>query len=366
MRTEFPSYTFCEGKTGGGQYIQFTCDPNKEAMVTDLLKLIRDITIPTEHRVDISHGGYGRYSRYAVKQLKYAGGGNGYIEVLSIANPPDKRCGFILNEGGGHSHTNFTEWKTEENAIAAWESKFRQASDDTVRALPGFIRMVPCGLLVPWFYAVGDQELIGDFVFPADIQDDPVFRFGKRFIVTDSDDVTTIKTCLGCRVFRRKDDFHPYTERTVRIVFWDDGTRWEEPGGTQRELRPLEDDELWIDAALHEFRRLIAGKLERFSIPFFDGFQFVGRIVQSKRRGPTVQGRYNVAVHIKGRAQPRVGWTSFTPTLKAPDLFSYIEKRLAEHGLIAERIEVKEHNTTQKGKKWPGIFYSRNTEPENA
>ena len=65
--------------------------------------------------------------------------------------------------------------------------------------LEGFKRRVVCNALTPWFYAIGDEELIGDYAFPEGFQDDPVYRLGKRFVVFDHDGVPEIKTCMGAR-----------------------------------------------------------------------------------------------------------------------------------------------------------------------
>ncbi len=170
----FSSYTYSEGKTGGGQLVEFTCPPEAAADVKAFLQQnVRTINPPTTYKTKAGHGAYGMYSRYSIKQHRYAGGGPdeggswGYIEILEIKNPPDGRWGIIINECTSLQGGVFSEWETLKQARAAFtKCQSTLSTENEFPKLPGFKRRVVCGALRPWFYAIGDEELIGDYSFP--------------------------------------------------------------------------------------------------------------------------------------------------------------------------------------------------------
>jgi hypothetical protein len=325
---------------------------------------VRTIDIPTTGRVNVAPGGYGQYTRYDVVQHDYAGGGPGggggcgYIEVLEIKNSPDGRWGIVINERTSHKGGVFTEWETLENARAAFK-EFRSgySTEEEFPKLAGFKRRVACGELTPWFYAIGDEQLIGDYAFPEGLQDDAVYRFGRQFVVLDYDGVPAVKTCMGTRFIKWKRDYHPYNEQQYRLVYWDDGSVWDESkgGGSPR---PVEEGEMWIAEAVQRFRQLLAGKSTEFTINFTDGNKFVGKLVRANRRVPCAEGNYFLVVRFKGKKEPLEGWVNdFKPTKDAPDIVQYITQRYVKRGQEVEHIEVKEHKTKKGGKKWSGVFF---------
>jgi hypothetical protein len=359
----FSSTTFGEGRTGIGQMVEFTCLSDVKEQVVEFLRTnICRIDIPTTGRVNVAHGGYGQYTRYDIKQHKYAGGGSGFIEALEIKNPPDSRWGIVINErvfGGNPSRSVFSEWETLENACDAFEGNWSSRhTAENFPKLSGFKRLVVCGLLTPWFYAVGDEQLVGDYAFPEGLQDDSVYRFGRQFVVFDGDGIPVVKTCMGTRFIRQKRDYHPYDEYQYRLVYWDDGSVWDE-NRNGCSPRPLEEGELWIAEAVQQFCQLLAGKNTEFTINFTDGNKFVGRLVRAKRRVPCAEGDYFVVVHLKGKKKPLQGWTGpFKPTPKTPDIVQYVIQRYAKGGQEVERVDVKECNTEKGGKKWVGVFFN--------
>ncbi|KKT22329.1 MAG: hypothetical protein UW06_C0013G0005 [Parcubacteria group bacterium GW2011_GWE1_43_8] len=366
----FNSYHYGEGKTGDGQHVTFTC-PTDTAIeeVQEILKnKFRDFDIPSAHQVNVGHGAYGMYSRYKIKQHKYAGGGPndggnwGFIEVLEIKNPPDGRCGIVIHECNSCTGAVFTEWATLTDANKAFKKNWLEEKTNVVFPLsPGFKRRVVCGLMTPWFYAVGDQELFGDFTFPEGLQNDPKYKLGQRFIIEDYSGDLILKTCLGCRHYTIKETLHPYTEHCYRIVQWDDGTFWDDKSGSiGRSIRPLRDDELWIDEAIQQFHRLLSGKSKNFTINFTDGSKFVGVLKQTSEQKdlPTAEGRYYVVVHIKGVTKAKKGWVDFKPNLVVSNLFKHITLKFKDQGKDIERIKVEDQVVTRGGKKWSGVFYS--------
>lgn len=356
-----------EAKTGSGQLFTMDCIPEKKEEVKKILE-------ESIYRIDLSftgmvknvpHGGYGMYTRYDVEQHKYAGGHYGYIEVLEINNPPEGRCEFVIHERHcGNSR--FSEWDSLETAKKAFEKHWGSgATEENLSKLSGFKRFVPCGALTPWFYAIGDEALIGDYAFPDGLQDDPVYRFGKKFVVFDGDgNMLSVKTCMGARFIEEKERYyHGEVVHRCRIVYWSDGTTWTDKGmlsGSKHAPRPLEADELWITEAMRQFISLLSGNITEFAIPFFDGTKFTGKLALAKNEKYTKAGNYDAIVHIKGEKSPRKGWIlDFTPSPEMPDIISFITEKLKTQGKTVERIEIKEYRTEKNGKKWAGVFFNK-------
>lgn len=359
---DFGSRTYGEAKIPGGQVVEFCCRwKEAEAVRGFLQENVYSIDIPTTGQVNVPHGGYGVYTRYNVTQHEYAGGGGGYIEVLEIVNPPDNRCGFVIHEYRSYQGRVFTEWKTVEEACAAWEQGCGGGETGEIFAtLPGYKRRVPCGYLRPWFYAVGDELLMGDYAFPEGLQDDPVYRVGDRFVVYDENDKPMIKTCMGTRARKVKREHYPYREYLSRIVYWHDGTLWSDDSSIFysrcRQPRPLRHDELWVDEAMAQFEKLLTGASDTFVIPFTNGRKFVGRIVEDKSHKHCAAGTYSLSVTL-GSGKVVTGAQEFVPTAEDPDIVTYVTKRFAEHHKTVERIEVVKFTKDRGGQEWGGVFF---------
>lgn len=365
------SYAYGEGRTGLGQLVEFTCPLELREQVKEFLeKNVRTIDIPTTGRVNISHGGYGRYTRYDVTQHEYAGGGpeeSGgwcYIEVLEVKNPPDERWGIVVHESASHGGASFTEWETLKDARVAFKRHWGKDTREFFPKLEGFKRRVVCGSLTPWFYAIGNEHLLGDYAFPEGLQDDPVYRFGRQFVVFDEEGIPSVKTCMGTRFFKRKRDYYPYEEKQYRIVYWNDGTVWDESGEQSWWVvkygspRPLEEGELWITEAVEQFHKLIAGSSDKFEVNFTDGNKFVGRVIKAESKSPCAEGHYYLVVHLKGVKDPLQGWVrDFKPTPKAQNVVQFVTQCYAKQGKEVERVEIKQSKTKQGGKKWAGVFF---------
>jgi len=371
MDEKFNCYSHGEGRTGIGQLVEFSYpipdrmgNEERNKITVEIKEFfatrIRDIDIPTTGRVNVGHGGYGQYTRYDITQHKYAGGGypgcGGYIEVLEIKNPPDGRCGIVIYENLSPKGGAFTEWETLEDALNAY-TKYRSATETGFANFSGFKRLVVCGRLTPWFYAIGDEELIGDYAFPEGLQDDPIFRFGRQFVVFDSDGIPAIKICMGTRFFQKKQHYHPYGEIHFRLVYWDDGSIWDESHSSLLP-RPAEESEMWITEAIQQFRSLLAGKSIEFFINFTNGNKFIGKVIKASRYAPCVEGRYTLVVKLKGEKKPMQGFIDFKPTPALPDIMQFVKEGYARKGKEVEHIEVKEQKTEKGGKKWAGVFFS--------
>src|SRR5581483_7216430 len=124
-KRDFNYYQHSEAKTGYGQLVKFTAHPDDVDQVKQNLQLVRTITTPPTHKINVPHGGYGRYSRFDVQHLTltgfnhegkpqraYAGGRGGYIEALQINDAPDGRVQTVLHEYEGAVGAHFVEFAT--------------------------------------------------------------------------------------------------------------------------------------------------------------------------------------------------------------------------------------------------------------
>ena len=365
------SYIYGEGRTANGQMVEFTCrvkDGEAEKIREFLKNNVRTIDIPTTGRVNVSHGGYGQYTRYDIVQHDYVGGGPGdsggwgYIEVLEIKNPPDGRWGIVINENSSWRGSVFTEWKNVKSARNAFTKGW--GSLDRISKFPklaGFKRQVVCNALTPWFYAIGDEELVGDYTFPEGLQDDPVYRFGRKFVVLDSNGIPAIKICIGARFLGEERNDCLY-KNYKRLVYWDDGSMSDEThsdSSGSSNIRPVDEGELWIVEAVQQFKELLAGVGTNFTINFTDGKKFFGNLVMPKRSPPCVEGEYYLVVTIKGEKDVLDGWLEFKPTIETPDIIKYATKKFAKIGKQVERLEVKRIKAKKGGKKWAGVFFDK-------
>jgi len=352
-------YRFGEGRTGIGQAIEFTCPPGAEEEIRSFLqKKVRTINAPVTHRVNVPHGGYGQYTRYNIIQHRYAGGGSGgccgFIEILEIKNPPDGRWGIVIHKYSSRDGSVFTEWEAIENAQAA----FRGSEESSAL---GFKRRVVCGALRPWFYAIGDELLVGDYTFPDGLQDDSVFRFGEKFVVFDYEGVWVIKTCMGTRfIEERRENSESTKTECFRLVYWDDGSVWDERRGG-KSPRPVEEGEEWITEAIQQFKEMLVGNNAGFTINFSDGNKFVGKLARPKNSFPCAEGRYLVVVHFKDGGS-KEGWVEdFAPSKETPDIVQHIIKGFAnaKKSRVVNCVEIKKAVVKKGGKKWLGVFFVR-------
>lgn len=331
-------YTYGETQTVFGELLEFTCHPDdKEEVKKFLAEKVRTVHPALTHRVTVSHGGYGRYTRYNITQHKYAGGGCGYIEALEIKEPPDGRCGNVLHEYNADTGSRFYEFTTLENTCAAWEKFWgRREKDEEIQKAEGFIRKASCGILAPWFYAIGDQHLMGDFVFPEVISEDPEFRFGQKYVLRDWNGLPTVKTCMGVREFSRDTGWGKERQK-FRTVYWDDGTSWDEYSSSNRPRRLMEED-LWIQEAMDKFRALLTGATDSFAIEFMDGGKFVGKYIPKKARSHHRAGLYAARLILKNGKKIE-GRFDFEPTLELPTVEDNIRDQAAKKGTAIKSIK---------------------------
>lgn len=334
--------------------------PGQENSVKNFLKdNIYNICNLSMEAYTVSHGGYGAYTRYDMVQHDYAGGGCSYIEVLEINNAPEDRCKFILNFGGSYDNSYFIEWETLEDAKAAYKCFLGNQFEFSTAApkLHGFKRLITCGALTPWFYAVGEQILMGDYAVPCWIQDDPVYKLGVRCVVYDSQKKPNIKICMGARsITEASGDYYKPYFNSYRVVYFNDGTTWNENHQKDTPPRVIDDNEMWIVEAMDKFYDLLRGEKTEFSIDFINDTKFIGKIVPSKPKYPTEEGSYFFQINLKGKSKAMEGSVRFKPTLEYPNVVDYVLKRYQKNGFEVERWEIINYQCGSKNKKWSGVY----------
>lgn len=379
------SYKFGEGHTGQGQVVHFTAHPDNFEVARESLEHFRTINIPSAHQVNVEHGGYGRYSRYEIDQIDYGGSRYGYYEILDIKDAPDDRVPVVSHGFMGSGMWEgefFAEWEDVDSAKRHWD-KFGRGTLPVLKdfqskdkEIEGLLRVVDVGYLTPWFYATGDIELVGDFAFPEHLNQDPVYRFGRNFLVPEptkygrSEDVIhTIKTCMGTVVRDVPERQYglwgrseiPESVRKYRAVQWHDGSVTEVYPST-RELEipvPLADEDTWVVEAQQEFSRMLGGGALSFTVEFANGGKFVGKYVappDTVKPNPT--GDYLMAVTLDN-GEVVEGWVNnFSPTEETPTIVSYVEHRMLANGKNPIKIDKIKGRTKKVGKKWPGVFHA--------
>ncbi len=361
----FNSYTHGEGQTGIGQHVEFSIpvDVNASTVKSFLVENIRHIRVPFIREVGIGHGGHREYTRYKIVQHDYAAhdgdSGSRFIELLEVSNPPEGRSNIIIHASNTWDGAIFTEWENLDYALQAFKNHIYEITDEEKAAgIKGFKRRVDCGVLTPWFYAIDDQILFGDYAVTNGLQEDPVFQFGRKFVVFDDNDSPKIATCMGARfikedteyAFHRKEKVEPY-----RIVYWDDGTIWNERLSS-KVPQPLESDKLWVMEVIHQFKSLLTGAQTEFSIPFLDGTVFVGKIKPGRPNIHTNEGTYFVSVKLKYIRKRREGQINFNPTTDFPCVEDFITAKFKENGKEVEHVQIKSTRVLKGGKKWSGVF----------
>jgi hypothetical protein len=361
------AYSFAEGVTMNGQPTEFTffCQGGEDqnslpAEIKEFLaqKIRTIVPVYDKGQTAIEHGSFVEYSRFEIVQHCYGGGESGCLEVLEIKNPPDNRCGFIIHSQSYHC-SYFWEWETLADALFAFKT-------DAIgyAGSKGLKREVNCGLLTPWFFAIGNEKLLGDFAFPRGFQDHPVYRAGQKFLVFDEYHSPQVKTCLGARFVQEQSQSYANNTFSYHLVYWDDGTEFKTGHEYANPFVPsprvLRGDELWVVEAIDQFHKLLKGDGAEFSLNFLDGSRFEGRLKPPSGKSFSPAGDYLVNVIFAGKNKSRQGWArDFSPTAEHPNVIDYVRSKLAETGKKVKSVEIVKKIVKAKGKKWKGVFYEK-------
>lgn len=344
-----------EVRTAAGQLLSIRCSPDdREAVQRVLETQVARISLPTSRGVktNVSHGGYGRYSRYDVEQLHYAGAGSSYIEALVIKDAPEGRAQFVLHESRPED-SHFWEFNTRKGLVKTFESWWGSVVSRRGRARD-VIREVRCGSCSPWFYAVGDQEVVGDIVVPsAGILADPYYTNHRRFLVRDTAGLFQMKRVLCVHQCERG-----------RRVTWYDGTYWDEwTGGPSPQ--PMDEGEPWIQEAMDRFRELLAGGRTSFVIPFVDGVKFTGRISGHENRHST-EGTYKARVRVRnaeGEEQILEGAIEHRRTAEVLTVEDTIRLKARINNCEVVEIESCVRELKRGSRGWAGVFTRIDRDP---
>lgn len=365
------AYTHISCPTADGQNVMVECPYDKQEEVRRFFaENIFSVRTPVSHKANVEHGCFEKYSRYDLAKHDYGASMASYIELLEIKDAPDGRASVVINYHGPSFDDFFCEWESLELAKQGFHDFFSSGnSKEKAEKLPGFKRFVPCPLLTPWFYAVGDEELVGDYAMPHGIEDDPVFRLGRPFLVFrkeyESEETKSVKLCLGARHYvKERHDFNGHKEEKVNTVaIFNDGSIWESGQG-QKQPIPLEADSLWQTDIMDQFRRFLSGDSKEVEIAFTDGQKFIGRWGYDKSRMISQAGSFFCKVSLKGVSEQKIGWINdFVPSVEHPNVIAWVEFKFGEKGKIVEAVEVTKFRPPgidEIGeKKWSGIYYKK-------
>jgi hypothetical protein len=360
--------TVCiEVRTAKNELLKLWVLQGQEEAVRQAFAQIDRVQQPDTRRASVHHSAYGWYTRYTITQHDYVGGGHpgagGFMEVLEIQDAPSDRHGVVIHEHNSDGVSWFFEFTTVEKARAAYKQSWSLGRG--VEVMPtrdGFMRSVKCGSLTPWFYAIDNEELYGDFVVPSGVADHPIYRLGRRFVLkeqsrVDFKDYDVIKTCLGCRVLPYKASPRDWTRdgnapKQRHVIYWDDGTEMGiEEGSTGP--RPLDDQEMWIDQAMQEFQKFLQGRSTRFEINLMNGDRFTGKLAPGREYDQA--GTYYAHVtfaegkHIEGTFE-------FTPTQEAPSVRALVLEKFKKE---ISKLKLELRYKGKQNKKWSGVFYGK-------
>ncbi|HOX40707.1 MAG TPA: hypothetical protein PK263_00765 [bacterium] len=361
------SKRWTEVTTGDERVFTLECDEDDLPAIKEALGKVSRLSPASDASMStLRHGAYTRSSRFEIVQHEYAGGGSGgvcgYWEVLEIKNPPDDRHPLVVhwyNTRDGHA---FAEIEDLDSA-ATVKSRFR---DRDWADCPGLVRFVSCLWLDPWFLAVGNQELRGDYAIPCGLEDHPLYTLGRRFLVTereyDGNVTRRVKTCLGAiRISPRPHDGD--SARTTYLVHWSDGSFSEIKEGQISPAVPFTGEIAWIDKVRQSCLDLITNRARQVEVNLTDGTRFVGFLAQQPDNFfGTEPGEYEVVVHFDN-GQTRSGRVLFTEENSSTygHLARMVElkiKRPDGAGVLAIAIQAAESEDDDRGSdKLPHIYF---------
>ena len=332
---------------------------------------IVDVDITQAYQTNVEHGCYGRYTRYKIEKHDYAASMVNFVELIEIKDPPEGYNPIVIHSHATGEGDFFMEWENLESAKKAFQNRMGLRIQ-SLEKQPGHIRTIRLGALTPWFYAVGDQDLVGDYVLPIGVQDDSEFKLGQQYVVFENN-LPRTAVCLGTRfIAKHYQEYRsswsyrrPETVETFRLVHFSDGYIWDEREAENlNRPRPVKTEEAWIAEAVKQFQECLAGNRTDVNVKFADGTQFSGKFKSARITKHSKAGDYEIKamVSISGRpAVFREGWINgFVPTQEHPDVLSFAKAQAAEKGGVFESLEIIRYKPPEggSGQKWSGVFYT--------
>lgn len=384
-----PFQSYGEARTASDQNVSFVA---KDIGQEDARRLIAEHFIRLEptltHKTEVEHGGYSRYSRYDIEQKEYWSSARSFYEILEIKDAPEGRHPFVSYahsvKEGGSPESYFLEWESIEAAVKHVKKRgaptHHELFGETNTSIPGLQRAVQTNLLSPWFYATGNAELLGDYVFPEKLSNDPVYTLNRRFLVPITSwrqrepEYTALKTCIGAvdvettkvtyRGYSASSD-NPANRSVKKHIQWADGSMTVIDETTPMNLMPRAvEDEPWLTDAIEKVQQMLSGKALSFTVNFADGGKFVGRFYEAKESTSDPEGDYLLKVIFEDGSVKK-GWVyEFRPTPECPTIASKAVSVYEARGMKTVGIEVLERRVVSNGKKWKGMYYNRRTEED--
>lgn len=315
-----------------------------------------DITTELNKKTKLEHGGYSVISRYDIESLGYLGGETGYLEFLHVKDAPPGYAPFVIHQFDGYSGSRLVEVESRELLKSAAERGLFQ---------PPEIRDITihyCGPFSPWFYAVGDQPILGRVVAPEHkVVSVPGYVQGRKFIIKDRYlGETTVKTFVAA--------VKPDDESDDVVLLWDDGTHFSLCNHSSEYVRPVTADVAWIDAAVVQFRSLLVGNIKSFSIPFFSGGELKCKYVPPKK-GPVKQdaGSYHLKIIVEkdGKEEMKDGNVDYDPKENGPSVEAMVEEQAKKAGFKLLKIDHC-YKIVRRTKGWTGVYEDPYKETTNS
>ncbi|MEM9336583.1 MAG: hypothetical protein AAGA35_01885 [Patescibacteria group bacterium] len=364
------SWTYENVVTNRGAPFVIEVKSGKAGLVAKLFaRYIVDVNITPAYRTNVEHGCFGQYTRYDIVKHEYAASMVSYVELIEIRDAPEGRNPIVIHYHGSDEGDFFMEWEDLESAQTAFKSRLGFQIYN-LGSHPGHVRTIRLGALQPWFYAVGDQELVGDYAVPLGVQDDPEFRLGEQYVVFE-DGLPRAAVCLGTRFIAKHYQEHrsswsfrrDETVETFRLVHFSDGYIWDERKASEKTPRPMKAEEAWIAEVVAQFRACLAGERTDVNIQFTDGTAFTGCVKGSRITKHSKAGDYEVRAMISRDGKPaelKEGWfNGFVPSVEHPDVISFAKAEALKKGSEIKTIEIIGFKPPDgKRRAWSGVFYS--------
>lgn len=347
-----------------GRPVTVTCPIDMAEEVVKALASVSKLELPVAARTTIWHGNSPVYSRYDIEQILYREYIWGYVEILKVNDNPESRSPIILHErfrGGGRT---FSYWKTLTNAQytadqSCWPTN---GTNESFKKLAGFLGLVRSDGLIPWFLAVGDEQLIGEYVFPKRHFQHPVFRPGQDFLVYDMTNPKhprpKVKRCVCCKMEKVQTPQAPLFTEEQLVIYWSDGSRTTEYSMRGNQPIPLEEGDMWLVEAKNGLDRLLANPNDQVSIRFTDHTVFGVKIRRAKNPSLRREGLYGLTANVKGGEL--IHWQKhFCPTERQPSILEYAIEKMEKGGHKIIWIQVREFTPVGGQKELLGdVFYS--------
>jgi hypothetical protein len=347
-----------EVTTGNGTLVELWGNPTDVEKAAEVLSLLEKIELPhTQWESEPETRRHKKYSRFDIVEHTVGGCDAFYHRhLLEIRSAPPGKASIVIDH-----YVSFTEWSDLASAKKAYRKMIDQHLEDSdleKNPLPGQLRLVKYHQFDPWFYAIGNQLVVGDIAFPDNLQEDPVYRAGKDFVVYDEENQPSIKTCLGCRLERYQEQ-HGFREETphvhfFRLVYFDDGTTWNESTHRENPPRPLVNGELWMTKAVEQFKACLAQGRLGFSLSFVDGLNFKCRLTGKK--GLTVEGSYYAEITFTDGTEEK-GYFDFKPFRDFPTVEDYLKFEFGRQRKEIKTLKVELYRRVRLGKGWSGGLF---------